>query len=143
MEIEAHGDVRVRVEDDCATEDEFEVSFTADIDNYMVDVSAKLDSHMRKLESRLDDLPDTVRRRVERKLDTARRHVDAAEKHARRAVEKAERGHHKIGWAMPVGSSAPTQEPVTEGERMAILKMLEEGQINVAEASKLLSSLEG
>jgi len=140
IEVNARGDVRVRLEDNCDCEDDVDVSFTVGVDNYMIDVSAQLDSHMRKLENRLTDLPEVVRRRVERKLDEARRRVDSAERHARRAAEHAEHAGHPFG--RPTQAPPPASEPVGESERLAILKMLEEGKITVAEAQQLLTALE-
>jgi DUF4097 and DUF4098 domain-containing protein YvlB len=138
IEVNAHGGVRVRLEDNCDCEDDVDVSFTAELDNYTFDVSSRLDSHMRKLETQLNDLPEIVRRRVERKLDVARRHMDSAEKQARRAALHS--GHHRL--AQPMPSSVSSSEPVTEGERLAILKMLEDGKISVDEAQQLLTALE-
>lgn len=144
MEVKADGDIRVRLDDNCCdTEDEFDVSFTEDMDNYMVDVSAQLDSHFRKLETKLEGLPDKVRRRVERKLDSALRHVHIAEQQARHAAEHAAHGKHHFGFVIPTQGGASSQQPVSEEERMTILKMLEEGKINVEEAHMLLSALEG
>ncbi len=141
IEVSTHGNIRIRLEDNCETEDEFDVSFTEDFDNYMVDVSSQLDTHMRKLEERLEGLDEKIRRRVGRKLDAARRQVDAAGKQAHHAIQHASHaGHRPWGIAVPVHTAS---EPVREEERMAILKMLEDGKISVAEAQQLLAALEG
>lgn len=103
-----------------------------DFDNYMMDVSARIDTHLRGLEEHLDDLPERIRLGVERKINAAMRHVQSAERDAQRAAESPQ-----STW----GSGA-SREPTGEAERMAILKMLEDGKITVDEAQKLLAALE-
>jgi hypothetical protein len=88
------------------------------------------------LEQLLDDLPDRVRHRVERQIDAAMRQVKSAEREAQRATERGKKGP----WSFSPWQSS---EPVSDEERMAILKMLEEGKITVQDAQKLLTSLEG
>jgi len=78
------------------------------------------------------------------------RRVEAA---TRRAGKQAERAARRINarvnvgrWNWDLGSgggTAPTGEPVSDDERMLILKMLQEKKITAAEAEKLLAALEG
>jgi hypothetical protein len=97
------------------------------------------------------ELGERISRRVQ---DVSRR----AEQKAARAVRKADqktrgphlRGSVKVGrwnWDVQPGSFPPASmargEPVSEEERMAILKMLQEKKITSEEADKLLAALEG
>lgn len=88
-------------------------------------------------------------RRVEQ---ATRRAAEQAERAARRAEAKMRgrgaRGRVNVGrwdWgAEPrTGASSAPREPVSEQERLAILKMLAEKKITADEADKLLSALEG
>lgn len=128
IEASAKGDVTVRL-------DEGQRRGTArDFDDYMMDVSAQIDSHLRGLED-MDDLPDSVRHGVERRINAAMRQVQSAQREAQRAA---------TGWKEPWGSGqAQTGDPVSETERMAILKMLEDGKISVQDAQNLLAALDG
>lgn len=76
-----------------------------------------------------------------------------AEQKAARAVRRAEqklRGNVSVGrwnWDIQPGSfpgaAIPPVEPVSEQERMAILKMLQEKKITSEQADRLLAALEG
>jgi hypothetical protein len=89
-----------------------------------------------------------ISRRVE---DATRRISNQAERVARRAEAKlrgkAVHGRVNIGpWDWNIDSSTITppvsSEPVSEGERLVILKMLAEKKISAEEADKLLAALE-
>jgi hypothetical protein len=100
--------------------------------------------------------------RISRKMEQAgERAAKRAEEAARRAERLAERHarHGKRGlvigrwnWDLKSGSPGspvpptppvPPSEPVTEGERMAILKMLAEKKVTAEQAEQLLAALEG
>ena len=72
-----------------------------------------------------------------------------AQEAARRAEHKAQRvasrRHAKMKWTWDFDNmpKAPKREPVSEEERMAILRMLAEKKITSEEAEQLLSALEG
>lgn len=80
--------------------------------------------------------------KLQRKLEAARRR---AERRARTAAAKAARDRRRRtepeDWTPPV--TKPDSEPVTDEERLMILRMLEEGQITTQEAEQLLAALEG
>jgi hypothetical protein len=134
-ELSARGTLRVRFDSDYRREREFRSGMDQDFDAYMMDVSAQIDTHLRGLERHMEDLPEHIRHRVEGKINAAIRNVESAERHARRV------GHSPaVNWSGQGGSSS---EPVSEEERLAILKMLEEGKITVQDAQQLLAALEG
>ncbi|MBI5293448.1 MAG: hypothetical protein HY872_16350 [Chloroflexi bacterium] len=115
--------------------------------------------------SRLGDVAEVARRRAEEAQRRIERHAEAAQRRAEAAQHRAERGKRPptSGWMFegprpptpptppapprapkpPWGPKAPATDPVSDEERMSILRMLEQGKINVAQAEKLLAALEG
>ena len=98
---------------------------------------------------------ERISRQVEQATRRAAKQVDEA---ARRADEVARRMDQKMGrhgskvnvnmgrwnWDLsPKGVPMPPKPPVSDEERMAILKMLQEKKITAEDADKLLSALEG
>jgi DUF4097 and DUF4098 domain-containing protein YvlB len=78
---------------------------------------------------------ERVRIKAERAAERAQRHM------ARQAERIAERWH--LTWHGKRAAPRRAAEPVTEEERLAVLKMLQEGKITAEEANKLLEALEG
>jgi hypothetical protein len=133
-ELSARGTVRIRLDEEYNRSREHTIGMDRDFDNYMVDVSAQIDSHLRGLERHLDDLPERVRNRVEQRLNAAIRQVVSAERQARHMAEQGDAPRGASGFAR--------SEPISEQERLAVLKMLEEGKITVQQAQTLLAALE-
>ena len=65
------------------------------------------------------------------------------ERRAERAKRRAERAAGSWGAFFSTGRPTASAEPVSEAERLLVLKMVEAGQISIEDAAKLLSSLEG
>ncbi|MCB9109728.1 MAG: hypothetical protein H6634_00630 [Anaerolineales bacterium] len=95
---------------------------------------------------------DRISRRVEQATERANRKIEAANKRIEQKVREAERrGRGKVvmgvgrwNWDFsPKGVPMPPKPPVSDEERLAILKMLQEKKISAEEAEKLLSALEG
>jgi hypothetical protein len=85
------------------------------------------------------DVGERVRHRIEQ---ATRR----AERKLRRAQAKMDIRFDGGRWRYNAGSAAPSEaagEPVSEEERMTILRMLQEKKITSEEAEKLLAALEG
>lgn len=91
--------------------------------------------------------PD-LSKNISRRIEQATRQAE----HTRRRVERELRGklHEKSrGWKMNLNfdprnfAAGPRPEPVSDEERMAILKMLQDKKITSEEADKLLAALEG
>lgn len=78
---------------------------------------------------------ERVRTKAERAAERAQRHM------ARQAERIAERWH--LTWHGKRTTPRRAAEPVTEEERLIVLKMLQEGKITAEEANKLLEALEG
>jgi len=94
---------------------------------------------------------DRISRQVEQATSRAAKRVEEAARRAERHAERQAR-HGKSGmfegrwnWDFKGTStpSTPSSEPVSEDERMAILKMLAEKKITSQQAEELLNALEG
>jgi hypothetical protein len=119
-----------------------------------------------------DDFSERINRRVQAAMERAQSHLEAAnrraesaghrasikieaamrraEAKARAAEVRARRGqanlHIGVGrWKWDISPHVPDQAatPVSDDERLAVLKMLQEKKISVEEAEKLLAALEG
>lgn len=134
--VTAAASVRVRSDETYDMDGECTFAFDGGIDAYMTDVSAKIDAQMSQIETRLNDLPGHVRTRVERKLEAAQRKVESALRDAEKA---GERSHYRYSSQIVY---PPIREPISEEERLTILRMLEKGTISVQEAENLLATLE-
>lgn len=136
VQVSASANVRVQSDETCDMEGGRTFTFDENVDAYLTDVSARIGAQMSQIEARLNDLPDGVRSRIERKLEVAQRKVESA----LRDAEKAEGSARQAYCGQVV--YAPPREPISEEERLAILRMLEKGTITVQEAENLLATLE-
>lgn len=88
------------------------------------------------MEERIERQAERAKRHAERHSERmqrhAERHMDRAHRHAERMQRYTRRRDDEGGWA-----------PVSNEERLVILKMLQEGKISVEEAETLLRTLEG
>ncbi len=91
------------------------------------------------------DLPDQIRRKVELTAQRAQRQADRAVRRADQKVRQAERHARRwnVNWSAGTNSATPAPEPVSDDERLSILKMLQDKKITAEEAEKLLAALEG
>lgn len=117
-----------------------------------------------------DDFTERINRRVQASLERAQSHLEAAnrraesaghrasikidaamrraEAKARAAEVRARRGQARVNvgrWSWDVTPHGPSEPvaPVSDDERLAVLKMLQEKKITIEEAEKLLAALEG
>lgn len=91
------------------------------------------------------DVGDRLRRKVEQATRRAEEKTRRAEEKIRRAEARVhQRPHVLFGWdPAPRAAAEPVGEPVSDEERMTILRMLQEKKITSEEADKLLAALEG
>jgi hypothetical protein len=91
--------------------------------------------------------------RMERKIADAQRKIQIKTQAAERAAERgARRGRPPLQFTIPPAPPRPPRapvppvaasEPVSEQERLMILRMLEQNKISLDQAEKLLAALEG
>jgi hypothetical protein len=142
IEISAGGDLSVMVgtHDMGAPED------------FVGDILLEVDAKLAEMEARFSALgsglgsfdADRIGERVRRAVRRAQRKSEQAERKATKAEAKLGKINiPKITWAGgDLGASSQKQE-ATDEERLAILKMVEEGKISVDEAENLFKALEG
>jgi hypothetical protein len=134
-EVSANGSLSIKRYSPYKNQGEEFADFLAeDVSVYLHDLTEKFDERFAELDGDLRDrLKASVRDSVQRSLRTARQ----ASRRAARARPNA------ADWGGVEGSLTPGREPLSGEERMAILNMLEAGQITVEEADRLLALLEG
>jgi hypothetical protein len=130
-----------------------EAQWESQMDAWTQQFEAQMADMQRKLEERLANIPfvesDKIARRAQEAADRARRQAERAAERARARAERAshKHGHRGVGfhvsWPSSPQSPKPGGEPVSDAERIAILKMVADKKITADEASKLLSALEG
>jgi len=81
--------------------------------------------------------------KLERKLEAARRRQEAKAQAAERREQMRSRRTWSFEIPTPPVPPMPEKEPVSEEERLMILRMLEQKKITLEEAEQLLSALEG
>jgi hypothetical protein len=95
--------------------------------------SERAEEKMRQAQERLERRMAATQQRMEQK--------------ARVAEARARRQEHRspgVGWPIaPVEPFSPLNEPVSDEERLTVLRLLEQKRITLEEAEALLSALEG
>lgn len=104
-----------------------------------------------RIEERARQAGERARERAEERMRQAQERLErklAATQ--RRAEQKSRNAERRRQWSFSWGGAAtpppppmPPTAPVTDEERMTILRMLEQKQISLEEAEKLLAALEG
>ncbi len=91
------------------------------------------------------DFSERIRRQVEAGTRRAQKQAEHAARRTEQRLRRLDRHGRswKVNWAAGTTPPAPAGEPVSDEERMAILKMLQDKKITSEEAEKLLAALEG
>lgn len=115
---------------------------------HMEQMNARLEAQL----SRIDE--EAIRRKAEQAAEKVRRKAERAAERAKLKAERAQRRWQRMGGSRrtprppraPSAPAAPRRRaaaPVTEEERMTVLKMVQEGKISADEAAQLLEAMEG
>jgi hypothetical protein len=151
LTLQASGDLSVTERSETwgwAGEEQWESA----MESWSQQFEAQMADMQRKLEERLAGIPyvnsEKVARRAQEAAERARRQAQRAAERAQARAERAARKHehrgHAVRWSWsPPQPSKPPAEPVSDTERMAILKMVADKKITADEASRLLAALEG
>jgi hypothetical protein len=143
---------------------------TQQVDSQMRMIEEQLNAQLSNLTMRLSAArltEDQARRIEERAREASQRATQRAQERVRRAQERMEQklaaaqrkmeqrsqarehafhhGRHSFNFNFPTSSTpaTPAGEPVSEEERLVILRMLEQKKITMDQAEELLSALEG
>jgi hypothetical protein len=105
-----------------------------------------------RIKQRAREASERASARAQERMRQAQEHiqhkVEAARRRAERKAHIADRRRHaskRRGWDFQwsSGGQEPAGDPVSDSERLMILKMLEEKKISLLEAEQLLAALEG
>jgi len=99
------------------------------------------------------DFDDRISKRVNEAARRAQKKIEEAAKRIERQTQRAEQRSFRFKGGAEIGRSnwglgsrgvpLPPKEPVSDEERMSILRMLQEKKITAEEAEKLLAALDG
>lgn len=124
-----------------------------EIEARMSSLEEQLSLHLSGLDKRLQTWSDQFAPQAERIAERAQRQAERTMERVRRNLEQ-QRGKRKrasgtrsfeftwSGSAGPGSAPRPQSEPVSEEERLMILRMLQEGKISLDEAERLLAALD-
>lgn len=141
IELTAGGDLSVRVGTrEMGAPEDFVGDILTEVDAKLAEMEARFSA----LGAGLDSFDaDRIGERVRRAVRRAQRKTEQAERKAMRAEAKLGRfSIPKVSFGSEFGSTSSKPE-VSDEERLAILKMVEEGKISVDEAESLFKALEG
>ena len=141
ISLSAGGDVRVSDKEDAGR-------FAQDFGNF-AGLNLDWSDFGERVAGQVERAAEQVARQAERAARRAEAAGRRAERHAERHVRKwrgkvnSGRWNWEIGPTGVIKPPAPPSEPVSEEERMTILKMLQEKKISASQADDLLKALEG
>jgi len=132
-----------------------DLDFLADLEGLGPLIEAQMTERMAdmmvRLEDRLGRIDDeAIRRQVDRAAERARRAAEratekvqrVAEREAERALLRAERADRRWRRASGLRQTPARPSPVSNDERLRVLRMVEEGKLSPQEAADLLDALE-
>jgi hypothetical protein len=105
----------------------------------------RVQEKMRRAQEKLDRKIAEAQRRAEERAREAERRTRVHERHVSNKEHREHRGWHFDWPSPPATPAAPVSpsDPVSDDERMVILRMLEQKKISPEQAEQLLSALEG
>ncbi len=107
---------------------------------------AAVESALREVEQQLAEIDvEAITKRVEERL--AAIDVEGISRQAEQALREAsvqiQQALERRGYVQRAGETRPAPEPVSDEERLAVLRMVQSGTISAEEAEMLLNALEG
>jgi hypothetical protein len=115
-----------------------------DADQISEQVETMIESAMSQFETQMSKVQRDLEQRFGQMDKQTEKAAERAARSAERAKRRAERaaGSWSFSFGRPPTPPTPPSEPVSDQERLMILKMVEEGKISVDQAAQLLSALE-
>jgi DUF4097 and DUF4098 domain-containing protein YvlB len=104
---------------------------------------AQMETLNAQIEAELSRIDDAA---IQRKVQAATRKAEHAAERARLKADRAQRRWQRMGAQRPTPATPPRRpktDPVTEDERLMILRMVQEGKISTDEAARILEAMEG
>lgn len=151
VELQAGGEIRLVGQDEDYLM-AINVQLEEELEARLSGLEEKLSEQLAGLDEILAEKARHIRERAEREAERAMRKSERVLRQAERN-NKMEQGKRKRGFTLTFGGEIPRpprppvppqpHDPVTDEERLIILRMVEAGQISVEEAEKLLAALEG
>jgi hypothetical protein len=96
-----------------------------------------------RISRQVEQATSRAAKRVEEAARRAERHAERQVRHGKSGLEVGRWNWDFKGTPKPPTPPTPPSEPVSEDERMAILKMLAEKKITAQQAEELLNALDG
>ncbi len=140
--LEAGGDITITSQaDEWASAADFDFDFDIDFPDMPADLSGHIQRQVEQASrhaERAQERAEAAARRAEQKIRNAERRIQAK--------VNAKVGRWGMDWSgsipRPPKPPAPPSQPVSDEERLTILRMLAEKKITAAEAEQLLAALE-
>ena len=111
-------------------------------DKFFEKLSLKMDTFPDELMDKITRKVDASARKTEKKIHKTEQKIRRAEHKISKAERKAERKAARHAISFGGRKPSPPPMPVSDDERLLILKMLQEKKISADDAEKLLSALE-
>ncbi len=119
-------------------------SMAEEIERSLEEQMARMGEKLEEKLSRIDH--DAIRLKAEQAAEKVRRQAERIAERARMRAERSRRQWERVGGQPPKAPKRPTPpkakaEPVSDQERIMILRMVQEGKITAEEAAKLLKAM--
>jgi hypothetical protein len=112
--------------------------------NVSVKVQRKVDEAMRRADRKIREAEQKMRQAHSSHLQSRMQNIEQLRMHhSGQPVPPSEPSSRSFNFGLNASEAEEANQPVSDEERMAILKMLQEKKITSEEADKLLSALEG
>ena len=112
--------------------------------NVSVKVQRKVDEAMRRADRKIREAEQKMRQAHSAHLQSRMQNIEQLRMHhAGQPVPPSEPSSRSFNFGLNTSDAEKASQPVSDEERMAILKMLQEKKITSEEADKLLTALEG
>lgn len=114
----------------------------ASIAEAMAELEARLESSLgymdsEKISRQIERTTERARLKAEQEVEKARRKAEHETERARLRAERAERRWQRVS------GQRSRQEPISDEERLRVLRLVEDGKISPEQAASLLAAMEG
>lgn len=147
IQLTAEGEVIVTSRDDPSGFGDYaggSAGVPADLDERINRITEEATRRAMEATGMAGNLSEMIQSRVERAMRKVEDKMNSADRRAHHTgIKVGQRGDAYPRGSAPQRPAQPAGDPVSDDERLAILKMLQEKKITIEQAETLLSSLEG